>query len=367
MQRIQAYYRIESDAADVERKAQAIAVEQSVEMPLAPIDDAYVLENVIASVGEIVALNHGQFKARIDYGVDTVGDDVGQLFNVLFGNCSMLPGVEILDVELPPALLARLRGPRHGINGIRKLLGVERRAITATALKPQGSTTDKLLQLCQAMAEGGIDIIKDDHGIVDQYPHCRFAERVPALQRCVREVSARTGHKVIYAPNLSGDLLNMLKQLELCRDEGVEMVMAPPMLMGPANFNALVEQCDVPILAHPTFAGARRIAPELLFGKLLRLVGADGIIFTNYGGRFSYSLAQCTALAAASRAPWGNIAPAMPVPAGGMTVERVPELLATYGADTMLLIGGSLLEAGPRLRDRTQSFVDSVAACSAGG
>ena len=36
----------------------------------------------------------------------------------------------------------------------------------------------------------------------------------------------------------------------------------------------------------------------------------------------------------------------MPVPAGGMTLARVDEILDFYGPDTMLLIGGNLLAAG---------------------
>jgi ribulose-bisphosphate carboxylase large chain len=43
-----------------------------------------------------------------------------------------------------------------------------------------------------------------------------------------------------------------------------------------------------------------------------------------------------------------------------MSVERVPELLAFYGVDTMLLIGGSLYRAGPALLDRSREFVDAV-------
>ena len=42
------------------------------------------------------------------------------------------------------------------------------------------------------------------------------------------------------------------------------------------------------VLAHPSLGGIR-IAPELLFGKLYRLLGADAVIFTGYGGRFAYS------------------------------------------------------------------------------
>jgi ribulose-bisphosphate carboxylase large chain len=52
----------------------------------------------------------------------------------------------------------------------------------------------------------------------------------------------------------------------------------------------------------------------------------------------------------------------MPVPAGGMSVERVPELKREYGVDSMLLIGGSLLAAGERLAERSRAFVEAVAA-----
>ena len=43
-----------------------------------------------------------------------------------------------------------------------------------------------------------------------------------------------------------------------------------------------------------------------------------------------------------------------------MGVERVAEMLATYGSDTMLLIGGGLLSARDRLLERSREFVSSV-------
>ena len=50
----------------------------------------------------------------------------------------------------------------------------------------------------------------------------------------------------------------------------------------------------------------------------------------------------------------------MPVPAGGMTTDRVPEMLDFYGADVMLLIGGALLDARERLTEATAAFVAKV-------
>ena len=43
-----------------------------------------------------------------------------------------------------------------------------------------------------------------------------------------------------------------------------------------------------------------------------------------------------------------------------MTVERVPEMLADYGRDVMLLIGGGLLTAGAELPARARAFVEAV-------
>ena len=89
-------------------------------------------------------------------------------------------------------------------------------------------------------------------------------------------------------------------------------------------------------------------------GKLYRLLGGDAVIFLNHGGRFSYSQATCRALAANLRQPWGDLLPALPVPAGGMTVARAAEMVDFYGRDVILLVSGDLLAA------------DSVAACAAG-
>jgi ribulose-bisphosphate carboxylase large chain len=126
-------------------------------------------------------------------------------------------------------------------------------------------------------------------------------------------------------------------------------------------FHELVrEHLDVPVLAHPAYAGAARVAPPLLLGKLFRMLGADAVIYPNYGGRFSYSEALCRDLAAAMRGPLHGMPAALPVPAGGMTVERVPELAAFYGRDAMLLIGGSLLVSDD-VAARTRAFVAAVA------
>jgi len=141
----------------------------------------------------------------------------------------------------------------------------------------------------------------------------------------------------------------------------VGMVLVAPALLGlPAFAELVAQQLDVPVLAHPAYGGAALVAPALLLGKLFRWLGADAVIYPNYGGRFAYSESTCRAIAHTARATWSHLRPILPVPAGGLSVERVPEVTSFYGNDVMLLVGGALLTAGERLPERTREFVELV-------
>jgi ribulose-bisphosphate carboxylase large chain len=283
--------------------------------------------------------------------------------NMIFGNCSMQPEVQLVDVEFPEGFAKAFRGPRFGIEGLRELTGVHGRALTCTALKPQGSSVEYLAHLARTFALAGIDVIKDDHGIANQAAH-PFAERVPAVQRAIAEANRETGGNTIYAPTFSGGARSLAAQAAIACEHSIKLALVAPMLVGIPAFVEMQAEPGIAVMAHPAFAGANRIAPPTLIGKLFRMFGADATIFPNHGGRFSYTRDTCLAIAAAAREPWGDMRPALPVPAGGMTVERVSEMIATYGNDTMLLIGGGLLSAREHLLERSRAFCKAVAASS---
>lgn len=367
-ERILAIYHVRSPADTVEARARAIAVEQSVEMPVHAIRDAWIRDEI---VGQVVSIEPepgvpDTWQVTLSLDPRTVNGEAGQLMNMLFGNSSLQPDVELVDAVLPAPLLAALPGPAFGVPGLRALAGAATaRALTCTALKPQGLPPERLAVLAGDFARAGIDYIKDDHGIADQ-ASSPFARRVPLIQRAVARANAETGGRSIYAPSLSGGGGRLAEQLRIAREEGVQCVLACPLLMGVASFVELVrEPGGFAVLGHPALAGAARIAPALLLGRLLRLFGADATIFPNFGGRFAYSRETCLAIADAARAPLGAHRAAMPVPAGGMHVDRVEEMLAEFGTDVMLLIGGNLLEAGDAMPQRARAFVERVHRASA--
>jgi ribulose-bisphosphate carboxylase large chain len=381
-ERFTAVYRLAVDAAEVEARARAIGLEQTVEFPQALIPSDAIREQIVGEIAEITpcASDDGRsgFEVSIRYPVETAGTELTQLLNVLFGNVALQPGVRLQRIELPPALLDQFRGPRFGIAGLRRALapgapGVARaatqqapepprRPLLCTALKPMGLSPAELAELAHRLALGGIDLIKDDHGLADQ-PFCRFDERVARCAEAIRRANQETGGQSLYLPNVTAAAPAVMARAHRAKAEGAGGLLFCPGLAGLDMMRALADDdaLRMPILSHPALLGGLSIAPDAgiahgpLFATLMRLAGADATIFPHSGGRFAFTARECREIADAARRPMGSLRPIWPVPAGGMRLERVPELASSYGADSIFLIGGDL-HSGADLVERCRAF-----------
>jgi len=358
--RFTAIYHVRSDARSIVARAQAIAVEQSVEMPLSAIGDQQILDEIVGRVEDIADIGAGVFAVRVSLSAATANNDPGQLINMLFGNTSLQDDVTLYDAEFPDEMVRDNGGPHYGLAGLRHRTGIKGRAFTCTALKPQGLSPERLAALAARFARGGIDFIKDDHGIADQ-AYSRFRPRVEAVMAALKDVERETGHRARYVPSITGTASSAQSFIVDARNAGVEDFMVQPMILGLSHFHRLTHANPaVSFFAHPALAGAARIDPALLFGKIFRMLGADAVIFPNHGGRFGYSPDTCRRIAGTALGAWHGREAAIPVPAGGMTTDRVAEMLDFYGADVMLLIGGALLDARERLTEETAALVEKV-------
>lgn len=358
-----------ADEAAARRFARDLTVEQTVEIP----EGCYpprIERDVVSRVEELAPLAEGVWRLTASVSPDLVGGELGQLLNLLFGNVSLFRGVRLAAVEWPDAVLADLPGPTHGIEGLRELCGVSRRPLLCTAIKPVGKTVGELAADCRAFALGGADLIKDDHSLADQAT-APFVERVARCQEAVAAANAESGGNARYLPNLPGDPARLETRLAHLRAVGCHGVMLSPMLFGLEATCHLARSRDLVILGHPTFSGAffdddHGIARHVLYGQIYRLIGCDGVIYVNVGGRFDWTLEQCQAVNAALRAPLGAIRAAFPIPAGGVQAHEAVRHLERYGADTMVLIGGSLYQQGD-LRRATAELRDSLEAATGDG
>ncbi len=362
-ERFSVRYRLAGTTKEAHERARDICLEQTVEVPDSLVPDGMIRDHVLGRIEEVEALPEGGHAARISYAVESAGPDLTQLLNVVFGNISIKTGVRVEHLDLPASMVRLFKGPRFGRSGLRTYLGVPRRALLCTALKPLGLSAKGLAELAYGFALGGIDIIKDDHGLADQ-GFARFRDRVRLCADAVARANRETSLRSIYAPNVTAPFDEIRVRARFAKEHGAGGLLVAPGLIGLDAMRCLAEDdgLALPVLAHPAFQGTYVLHPSsgishgVLFGQLSRLAGADATIFPNYGGRFGFTRDECLSIVRGTEMEMGSLRVIFPAPGGGMSLDRVPEMLNTYGNEVILLIGGGLMAPGTDLEDSCRRF-----------
>jgi len=368
----QVTYRLRAkDFAAARAVAHDICIEQTVEFPEDLIKDPFIRSEVFGRVEDLTEEAAETFMAVIRYDNRVAASELTQLLNVLFGNISIKQGIRVERLSLSPEVLSSFQGPGFGRDGLRALLRAEDRPLLGTALKPLGLPVVSLAGMAHEYALGGIDIIKDDHGLTDQ-PYCPFEERVEACSAAVARAGEQTGENPLYFANVTAPAHRVMERARFARDAGAGGLLVSAGLVGFDTMRLLADEFSLPILFHPALLGSYVTEPTqgishfVLFGQMARLAGADASIFPSFGGRFSFSLQDCRGIVQGAGVDMGSIRPIFPVPAGGMTLENVPALLDFYGKNVIFLIGGNLHRHGDLTRT-CRRFRDMVAGERASG
>jgi ribulose-bisphosphate carboxylase large chain len=354
------------DERPIEDHLKDIALEQTVEIPADCVPEEIEERGIVGQIESIVPLaSANQFEVVLSYRADNTAYSIPQFLNVLYGNISLKRGIKITGLQLTDGMLEAFGGPLFGIEGIRKLSGTFKRPLACTALKPVGLPIEQLAAMAEDYAMGGLDIIKEDHGIADMVYH-PFAERVARCQEAVTRANVHTGGNTLFFPMISGGFDQIEAQFALVKSLGIKGVLIAPMLVGPDTVRVLARRYGLAVMAHPSFTGthfhdpAHGMTPAVLLGTIFRLIGADISIFPNAGGRFAFTPAECQDLATALRGPLGNLKPAFPCPAGGMKLDRIGALAESFGEDSVLLIGGALLQYSKDQAKSAAVFMEAI-------
>ena len=148
-ERFTAVYHLAGAEAEARALADDLCVEQTVEFPPDLLPDGPIKDHVVGRVEDFGPRDGGGYRALVSFAIETVGSELTQLLNVLFGNTSLKHGVRVERLDLPPGLLARFRGPRLGRRGLRQLLGAPERPLLCTALKPMGLSPAELATMAR--------------------------------------------------------------------------------------------------------------------------------------------------------------------------------------------------------------------------
>jgi ribulose-bisphosphate carboxylase large chain len=361
-ERFSVVYRIWGDEREARAKSEDICIEQTVEFPADEVPAGIIRDHVFGRIELFEPWGPGNYKAVISYAAEIAANELTQLLNVIFGNSSIKPGIRVEHLDLPDSLLRAFKGPRFGREGLRKLLHVPNRPLLSTAVKPMGLSCKELADLAYQFALGGMDMIKDDHGLTDQC--CSpFEERAKRCTEAVRKANNETGGQAVYIANITAPHQEVMKRARIAKEAGAGGLMVAPGIIGFDLMRGLADDDDIglPVMTHPALQGSfvtgrSGMSHGVIFGQLARLAGADATIFPNFGGRFSFSREECREIVASTVDPMGQLKAIFPAPGGGMSLARVPEMIETYGQDLIFLIGGGLFKHGPDLVENCRYF-----------
>jgi len=373
--RLEADYLIET-AADPRRAVEIMAGEQSSgtfvpvpgetpelkERSAARIERLELLEETVPgpslpTTAEVNPTKLRRARVTLSWPMDNLGPSLPNMLATVGGNLFELrqfTGLRVEDIRLPRSFADRYGGPRFGIEGTRSLAGVQRRPLIGTIIKPSvGFGPTETASLVASLCDGGIDFIKDDE-LQANGPHCPFNERVHAVMRVINNHADRTGRKVMYAFNLTGELDEMRHRHDLVAQQGSTCVMASIHSIGLVAFTELARWTAVPIHAHRNGWGALTRHPLLgwsyvAWQKVWRLAGADHMHVNGLANKFSESDESVTRSARECLMPMFPDKPclAMPVFSSGQTVRQAPGTFAALGSTDLIVTAGGGIVAHP--------------------
>jgi ribulose-bisphosphate carboxylase large chain len=338
---------VEPSGVSMEEAAGAVAAESSIGTWTELTTTKPYVEKLAAHVFSIE-----NNEAKISYPIELF--EFGNMPNVLSsvaGNVFGLKTLENLrlnDIDLPSALVKSFKGPKFGIQGIRKLLRVFDRPLVGTIIKPKlGLKTADHAKVAYDAWIGGCDIVKDDENLSSQ----KFN---PFEQRLIRTLDARnraeqeTGEKKVYMVNITAETEEMMQRAELVVNHGGEYVMVDILTCGFAGLQTLRQQ-ELNLVMHAHRAGHAAFTKNPKHGismkvisKVARIIGVDQLHVGTVVGKMFETKEEVAQNCEALKTKEIGLKPVLPVASGGLYPALIPALMKFFGKDFVIQAGGGI-------------------------
>jgi ribulose-bisphosphate carboxylase large chain len=210
---------------------------------------------------------------------------VSNILSSVAGNVFGMKAVESLrleDISFPAKLLKSFPGPRFGIEGYRKILGVKGRPLVGTIVKPKlGLRTRDHAKVAYDAWVGGCDLVKDDENLAGQKFNPfekRAAKTLEMCDKAAEEVGERKGYLI----NVTSEDMTMLGRADLVKELGGKFVMHDIITAGFASLETLRGNCKLGIHAHRAMHGAFTENPDhglsmMCVADFARMAGVDSL------------------------------------------------------------------------------------------
>ncbi len=300
---------------------------------------------------KVFALNQEKHSAKIAYPIELFEKgSIPQFLSSVCGNIFGMSDVEKLrldDVFFPRAYTKAFRGPKFGINGVRRKLGIKKRPLVGTIVKPKlGLTSKEHAKVAYNAWLGGCDLVKDDENLTSLKFNA-FKKRVELTLRMREKAEQETGEPKAYMPNVTAEALEMLERARFVKEQGGRYAMVDILAAGFSALQTLRKQ-DLGLILHAHRAGHAAFTRNkehgismLVTAKLARLAGVDqlhvGAIFGKMEGGKEEVKGIIKGITEKS-----TLKPVFPVCSGGLHPARVYPLIETLGNDIIIQAGGGI-------------------------
>jgi len=259
-----------------------------------------------------------------------------------------LRSLRLLNIEFPSELIKSFKGPKYGIEGIRKLLKVKDRPLVGTIIKPKlGLNAEDHAKVAFDAWAGGCDIVKDDENLSSQKFN-DFEDRLHETLESRDRAQSVTGEKKVYMINITAETDTMVKRADMVADHGGEYVMVDILTCGWSALQTLRKQ-DFKLVIHAHRAGHAAFTKNPLHGIAMRpiavvarVIGVDQLHVGTVVGKMSETKAEVLENIDACKTEMHGLKPVMPVASGGIHPRLVPALLETFGKDVVIQAGGGI-------------------------
>ena len=295
---------------------------------------------------------------KISYPIELF--EPGNMPNILSSVAGNVFGLEDLknlrlnDIIFPKNILKSFKGPKYGIDGIRKILKARKRALLGTIIKPKiGLRTEDHVKVAYNAWMGGCDIVKDDENLSSQSFN-KFEGRVKKTLEARDEAENATGERKVYMANITAETNEMIKRAKFIEDCGGEYAMVDIITLGWSSLQTLRNQ-DFNLILHGHRAGHAALTKNPKHGiamkviaKVARVIGIDQLHVGAAVGKMFENKIEVLENLSAVKNKLDDIKPIMPVASGGLHPRLVPEVIKIFGNDVVIQAGGGIHGLGTK-------------------
>ena len=353
-----ATYYVEPEDISLKRAAIEIAAEESVGTWTEVTTTTKWIARTLSA--KVFQMNEEKGIIKIAYPLELFDFKTGgipNLLSIVAGNLfgmGEIRNVRLIDIDFPKEFVREFKGPKFGIEGIRKIIGTlkSRRPHIGTIIKPKvGLSPKETAKVAYEAAVGGVDFIKDDETLTNQ-KFCPLDERVSNVMEVLDKVKEETGRTVLYAPDITTEAYKVLELADRAIENGAKALMIDVLTSGFSALRLLAEDSsiNVPLHCHRAMHAAFTRNPRhgismLIIAKIVRIIGGDqlhtGTAVGKMGGR-DKRIEEIVYIDNWLRKEFYGLKKVFPVASGGIHPGIVPVNIKYLGVDVVIQAGGGV-------------------------